>query len=155
MIYLEDYSSYNNITRKGIDDNEVYNDILKYITTVKSEHGEVWGSFGKRLFMFSRQEAYIRKNTRYINGKNYDVLEIADFNVLNEQDTETYYTNFLKWCLEKSPLSIFIESGEYNVFKIFGQYITDDGRPNTFNILEELGFTPYEKDNSMFYLLKQ
>jgi hypothetical protein len=151
MIYLEDYTTY----RSNINDDEVYNDLKNYLETNKPKHGEHWGVFGRRHFEFAGFKVYIRINIRILEGKQYTVLEIADIDARDKEDNKGNYTKFIQWCLENSIFSIFIETGEYDVFKIFGQYIKSSGEPNTFNMLTRLGFKPYEKDSSMFYYIKQ
>ena len=150
MIYLEDYTSY----RSKINDIEVFKELKNYLETNKSEHGETWGSYGKRWFEFGGFKVYIRINSRILEGKQYTVLEIGDFDTRNKLDNKGYYTSFLNWCIENSPYSIFIETGEYDAFKVFGAFIKNNGEPTTLNLLTRLGFKQSDRDGSMFYFIK-
>ena len=144
MIYLEDYTSYGS----KINDIEVFQIIKNYLETNKSEHD------GKRLFEFGGFKVKIRINSRILEGKQYTVLEIGDFYTRNKLDNKGYYTSFLNWCIENSPYSIFIETGEYDAFKVFGAFIKNNGEPTTLNLLTRLGFKQSDRDGSMFYFIK-
>ena len=72
---------------------------------------------------------------------------------LNEENAKIY-SDMLLWIINNFPkTNIFIEAQEpVNVFKIFGQYITEDGTPTYYNMLDKLGFKIYPENNTMFYM---
>lgn len=62
-------------------------------------------------------------------------MEIADAEYENIEE----YKKFLEWCIKEIPISIFIETNEYNVFKLFGEYINLTGDETTYNLLINMG----------------
>ena len=151
MIYLEKFEDY-------IDDDEVYEDIKNFIIKGEKEDTEIWGILNRQWYHFKNISLYVRHNSKIIEGKKYNVLDIADVEVKKGSQNQKIYTNMLLWLINNFPkLNIFIEADEaVRPFKLFGKYIHTDREILTYyNMLNRLGFKEYEKDSTMFYLIRQ
>jgi len=162
MIYLEKFESY-------INDDEVYEDLRNFILFGKKDQklpdSEMWGIYDRRWFNFRNISIYVRHNVHVLDGQSCPVLDIADIdtkgNNISYERSDIFlrenckiYEEMLLWIINNFPkINLFIEAQEsVNAFKIFGQYINQDGTPTYLNILDKLGFKKYPKNHTMFYL---